>query len=193
MFTDVSTVFGFECLIVTVNGFVHQLDQFTAGIFLQQFIPAAAPHDFDYLPAGTCEHTFHFVNDFTVTVYRAVKTLQVTVDNEDQVVQAFADSDIDCTFRFRLIHLAITQEGINGLLRSVFQTTVFQIFQELSLIDSCQRPQTHRNGRELPEVRHQFRVRIRRQTFAADFLTEIVQLLFGQTTFHECACVVARA
>ncbi len=41
------------------------------------------------------------------------------------------------------------------------------------------------DGRELPEVRHQFRVRVGRDTLAIHFLTEVVQLLFGQTTFGE--------
>ncbi|CSA76447.1 Uncharacterised protein [Vibrio cholerae] len=45
--------------------------------------------------------------------------------------------------------------------------------------------QTHRYGWELPEFRHQFRVWVRRKTFAIHFLTEVVQLLFGQTAFNE--------
>ncbi len=40
--TYVSAVFGFEGLVVAVNGFVHQLDQFTAGVFTQQLIPTTA-------------------------------------------------------------------------------------------------------------------------------------------------------
>ena len=36
VFTNIRTIFRFEGLVVAVNGFVHQLDQFTAGIFTQQ-------------------------------------------------------------------------------------------------------------------------------------------------------------
>ena len=56
--TNVGTVFGFEGLVVTVNGFVHQLDQFTAGVFTQQFVPTGTPHYFDNVPASTCEDAF---------------------------------------------------------------------------------------------------------------------------------------
>ncbi len=190
--TNVRAVFGFEGLIVAVNGFVHQLDQFTAGVFTQQLIPTTAPHHLDYVPASAFEDAFQFVDDFAVTGYRAVQTLQVTVDNEDQVIQFFTGRDGDRAFGFRLIHLAVAKEGVNGLLGSIFQTTVFQIFQEFSLVDRTNRTQTHRDGRELPEFRHQFRVRVGRQAIAVNFLTEVVHLLFSQTTFQECASVNAR-
>src|SRR5699024_4751611 len=138
------------------------------------------------------EDTFQFVDDLAVTGDRAVKTLQVTVDNEDQVIQFFTGSDGDRTFGFRFVHFTVAEEGVNGLFRGIFQATVFQIFQEFSLVDSTDRTQTHRNGRELPEFRHQFRVRVGRQAFAVNFLTEVVHLLFSQTTFQECACVDTR-
>ncbi len=43
---------------------------------------------------------------------------------------------------------------------------MFQIFQEFSLVNSTNRTQTHRYGWELPEFRHQFRVRIGREAIA---------------------------
>ncbi|VAL71315.1 Uncharacterised protein [Enterobacter kobei] len=190
--TNVGTVFGFEGLVVAVNGFVHQLDQFTAGVFTQQLIPTTAPHHFDHVPASTCEDAFQFVDDLAVTGYRTIQTLQVTVDDEAQVVQLLTGRDGDRAFRFWLIHFTVAQEGVNGLLRGVFQTTVFQVLQEFSLIDRTDWTQTHRYGRELPELRHQFRVRVRRQTLTVNFLTEVVHLLFSQTTFQEGTCIDAR-
>ena len=192
MLTNVCAIFGFEGLVVAVNSFVHQLDQFTAGVFTQQLIPTTAPHHFDYVPASTFEDTFQFVNDFAVTGDRAVQTLQVTVDDEDQVIQFFTGRNGDSTLGFRLVHLTVAKESVNSLFRGVFQATVFQIFQELSLIDRTDWAQTHRNGRELPEFWHQFRVRVGRQAIAMNFLTEIVHLLFSQTAFQECTCVNAR-
>ncbi|GAR59747.1 hypothetical protein NGUA15_01521 [Salmonella enterica] len=190
--TYVSAVFGFEGLVVAVNGFVHQLDQFTAGVFTQQLIPTTAPHDFNNVPASTCKDAFQFVNNLAVTGDRAVKTLQVTVDNKDQVVQFFTGGDGDRAFGFRLIHLAVAEEGVNGLFRGIFQATVFQIFQEFRLVDSTDWAQPHRDGRELPEFRHQFRVRIGREAIAVNFLTEVIHLFLGQTTFQERASVDAR-
>ncbi len=109
-----------------------------------------------------------------------------------QVVQLLAGRDGDRAFGFRLIHLAVAQEGVNGLLRGVFQAAVFQVFQELRLVDRADWAQTHGYGRELPEFRHQFRVRVRGQAFAVHFLTEVVHLLFSQTTFQEGTRVDAR-
>ena len=190
--THVSAVFGFEGLVVTVNGLFHQLDQFTAGIFTQQLIPASAPDNLDNVPASTAKDAFQFVNDLAITGNRAVKALQVAVDNEDQVVQLLTGRDGDRAFGFRLVHLAVAEESVNGLFGSVFQAAVFQILQELSLINRTDWAQTHRDGRELPEFRHQFRVRIRGQTFTVNFLTEVVHLLFSQTTFQESTRVDAR-
>ena len=141
--TNVGTVFGFEGLVVAVNGFVHQLDQFTAGVFTQQFVPTGTPHDFDHVPASTCEDAFQFVDDLAVTGYRTIQTLQVTVDDEAQVVQLLTGRDGDRAFRFWLIHFAVAQEGVYGLLRGVFQTTVFQILQEFRLVDRTDWAQTH--------------------------------------------------
>ncbi len=161
MFAHVGAVTGFKGLIVAVDGFVHQLNQLAAGVFLQQLIPATAPDHFDDVPAGAREDAFQFVDDLAVAGNRTVQTLQVTVDDEHQVVQLLAGRDGDRAFGFRLVHLAVAEEGVNGLVRGVFQAAMFQIFQELRLINGVQRTQTHGNGRELPEVRHQFRVRIR--------------------------------
>ncbi|MNH05287.1 hypothetical protein D3C79_646070 [compost metagenome] len=188
----VSAVFGFEGLVVAVQGFVHQLDQFAAGVFTQQFIPTSAPDHFQYLPACAGEDAFQLIDDLAVTGDRAVQTLQVAVDDEYQVVQLLTGSDGDRALGFRLIHLAVAQEGVNGLSRGVLQATVFQIFQELRLIDGADWAQAHGNGRELPEFRHQFRMRVRRQAFAVNFLTEVVHLVFGQAAFKEGTCVNAR-
>ena len=98
MFTNVRTIFRFEGLVVAVNGFVHQLNQLTAGVFTQQLIPTAAPDNLDNVPASTTEDAFQFVNDFAVTGDRAVQTLQVAVDDEDQVVQFFTGGDGDSAF-----------------------------------------------------------------------------------------------
>ena len=69
---------------------------------------------------------------------------------------------------------------------------IVQILEEARLIDGLNRPQAHRDRRELPEVRHQPRVRIRRKPFAVDFLTEVRELLFADAAFQKGARVHAR-
>ena len=76
--------------------------------------------------------------------------------------------------------------------RRARQTTAFQVFQEAGLINGHQRAQAHRHGGELPEIRHQPRVRVGGQTLAVHFLAEAVQILFAQAAFQEGAGVHAR-
>ena len=47
-----------------------------------------------------------------------------------------------------------------------------QVLHEARLVDRHQRAEAHRDGRELPEVRHQPRVRVGREAAAADLLAE---------------------
>src|SRR3546814_7783461 len=57
--------------------------------------------------------------------------------------------------------------------------------------DLLNRAQPHGYCRELPEIRHQPRVRIGRQALTIHFLAEVVHLLFADAAFHECTGVNA--
>src|SRR5699024_10551155 len=65
---------------------------------------------------------------------------------------------------------------------------------EASLINRGQRTQPHDHTWELPEVRHQPRMWVGRQTpaGAGDLLTDTIQLIFTQTTFQVGPSVDAR-
>src|SRR5690606_34801717 len=93
---------------------------------------------------------------------------------------------------FRLVGLAVAQEAPDFLLAGGNETTALQVLHETCLVDRLDRAQTHGHGGELPEVRHQPRVRVRGQTFAVDFLAEVVQLVFRDAPFEEGAGVHAR-
>ena len=185
VFANVRTVFGFEGLVVAVQAFFHTLFQGVVGIACQEAVPAAAPNHFQHIPARTAEVAFQFLNDFAVTAYRAVQTLQVAVDYKDQVVQAFAGGQCNGALAFRLVHLAVAAEAPYFATFGFGQAARFQVFQEARLVNRHQRAQAHGYGGELPEIRQQMRVRVRRQAVAANFLAEIVQLVFAQTAFHE--------
>ena len=75
---------------------------------------------------------------------------------------------------------------------AVDDAAVLQVAHEARLIDRHDRAEPHRHGRELPEVRHQPRMRIRRQPFAVDFLPEVVELFFAEAAFEKRARVDAR-
>jgi len=120
--------------------------------------------------------------------------LQVAVDDEGEVVEFLAGGDTDRTERFDLVHLAVAEERPHVLVGRVLDTAVVQIAVEPGLVDGVDRAEAHRDGRELPEVRHQPRVGIGRQAAAGagQFLPEPVELVFGQPALEEGPCVDAR-
>ena len=68
-----------------------------------------------------------------------------------------------------------------------------QVPVEPGLVDRVDRAEAHGDGRELPEVRHQPRVRVGRQAAAGvrQLLAEAVQLVLGQPALQERAGVDA--
>ena len=86
MFTHIRAIFGFESLIIPINALIHAFFQQPFGIHRQQRIPTATPNHFEHIPTCTTEITFEFLNDFTVAAYWAIETLQVAVDDKNQIV-----------------------------------------------------------------------------------------------------------
>ena len=71
------------------------------------------------------------------------------------------------------------------------ETAVVEVFEEPCLVDRHQRTETHRHGRELPEMRHQPGVRVGREALASHLLAEVEHLLLAQPPFQERARVEA--
>ena len=180
-------------LILTVGDFAHALDQQAVAVVLDQAVPIAAPDDFDHVPAGAAEDGFQFLDDLAVAAHRTVESLQVAVDDEDQVVEFFARGQRDRAQRFGLVHFAVAEECPDFAAGRFLQAAIFQILDEARVVDRLDRAQSHRDGRELPEVRHQPRVRIRRQAAACfQFAAEILQLLLRHAAFEIGAGIDAR-
>src|SRR3984893_1333393 len=111
LLAHIGTVLGLEVLIFTVDAFFHALAQQARFVFGEQRIPAGAPTHLDDIPAGAAEDSFELLHDLTVTAYRAVETLEVAVDNKDQIVESLAAAERDRAERFRLVHLAVPHES----------------------------------------------------------------------------------
>ena len=171
-------------LILTIHALFHTAAQQALVIFFKQGIPQTPPDHLDHIPAGTTEHAFQFLNDLAVTPYRAIQTLQVTVDHKHQVIQLLAAGQSQRTEGFRLVHLAIAHEGPHLAVVLLDQLAVLQVLHDVGLIDGLDRPKPHGHSGELPEIRHQPRVRVRRQTLPVHFPTEVIQLLFADTPFQ---------
>src|SRR5262245_46677018 len=89
---EVCTALNKEFLILTVGDFAQTPYQQAVAIILNQAVPIAAPDDFDDIPTRAAEDRFQFLNDLAVAAHRPVKTLQVAVDDPDQIVELFARS-----------------------------------------------------------------------------------------------------
>ena len=79
------------------------------------------------------------------------------------------------------------------MLAGVLDAAGVQVAVEAGLVDGGQRAEAHRDGRELPEVGHQPRMRVAREPLAGhDLAPEVIELALGQAALEEGAGVDAR-
>ena len=185
-------VLRLESLILAVNAFLHALQQDAALVAHEQRVPVRAPDHLDHVPAGAAETGFELLDDLAVAAHRPVEALQVAVDDKDQVVEFLAPGKRNCAERFGLVHLAVAHERPHFAALRLDNAAVFDIAHEARLVDRHEGPKAHRHRRELPEIRHEPRMRIGRQALAFDFAAEIVELLFRDAALEISARVDAR-
>ena len=137
---------------------------------------------------------FEFLDDFAVAAHRAVEPLQIAIDDPDEVVEILARRERERPERFRLVAIRRRRESPDFRLLLPFrQAARLQVAVEPRLIKRQDRAKAHRDRRELPEIRHQIRMRIRRQPAAfGEFLPEILQMLFVQPAFEKRPRIHAR-
>ena len=56
VFANIGAAFGFECLVITIGGAVHQINKCAFAIVSKEFIPFATPYDLDDVPARAPEN-----------------------------------------------------------------------------------------------------------------------------------------
>ena len=179
-------------LVLAVDDFAHPLDEQAVAVLLEQRVPLAAPDDLEHVPAGAAEDRLELLDDLPVAADRTVEALKVAVDDEDQIVELFAGGEGDGAKRFGFVGLAVAEEGPDLRVGSLLQPAILEVAHEARLVDRADRPEAHRDGRELPEVGHQPRVRIRRQPAARPQLAaEVLELLDADATLEERAGVDA--
>jgi hypothetical protein len=172
-------------LILPVDDFAHPLDQQAVAVLGQQRIPFPAPDNLDHVPARAAERGFELLDDLTVAPDGTVEALQVAVDDEDEVVELLTRGQRDRPERFGLVGLPVADERPHFRVRSGLHPAVLEIAGEARLIDGHQRPEAHRDSRVLPEVRHQPRVGIGRQTAALLKLpTEVLEMRLVDPPFE---------
>jgi hypothetical protein len=179
-------------LVLAVHHLAHPACQPAVLVPRQQSIPVTPPQDFDHVPSRAPEHRLQLLNNAPVAADRSVQTLQIAVDHEDQVVQTLPAGQRDRAQRFRFIRLAVTDEYPHLLTVVGTQASIVQIPGVPGLIDAHDRPQPHRDGRELPEIGHQPRVGIRSCTTPlSQILAEMIQLILTQPPFQIRAGIYA--
>ena len=187
----VGAVLRLEGLVLAVDRLFHPEVEPPLGVGLEQRIPAGAPDHLDHVPAGTTEVRLELLDDLAVAAHRAVEPLQVAVDHEDEVVEPLAAGQRDRAHRLGLVHLAVAHERPDLPVARVDDAARRQVLHEPRLVDRHQRAEPHRDGRELPEVRHQPGMRVRREAVAVDLLPEAAQLVLAQPPLEERAGVDA--
>jgi hypothetical protein len=189
-------VFGGKGLHLAVHRLRKRLRQGARQVARKEAVPVAAPDQFDDVPAGAGKQLFELVDDAAVAAHRAVQALQVAVDDPDHVVQPFARGQRQRAHGFGLVHLAVAEHAPDLAARAVEQTAVREVAHEARVVDRADRAYAHGAGRELPEVRHQIRVRIAAQALRAlagrgEFLAVKAQVFFVEAAFQVGACIHA--
>ena len=82
-------------LVIAIDNFIHAGLHDAFAVARKQYVPLAAPDNFDDIPASAAEAAFEFLNDFAVTAHRAIEALQVAVNNQYQIVEFFTRGYID--------------------------------------------------------------------------------------------------
>src|SRR5579864_3368194 len=187
-------IFGLEGLVFAVDALFHALDQHAGVVAGQKRVPAGAPDDLDHVPLGAAEGGFQLVDDLAVAAHRAVKPLQVAVDDEDEIVEFLARGQRELrTHGFGLVGLAVADEGPDFARSFRNDSAVLQVAHEARLVNRVERAQAHGDRWETPEVWHQPGMRIGAQAgLVAQFVAKVFQLLLGEASFEKSAGVNAR-
>ncbi len=77
-------------LELAVDRLVQALQDHVIVVTREQRVPLRAPQQLDHVPAGAGEESLELLDDRAVAAHRTVETLQVAVDDEDQIVEALA-------------------------------------------------------------------------------------------------------
>jgi len=139
IFADIVTTGHRVHLVLTVRDFFHAFGQQPVFILGQQRVPVAAPDHLDDIPAGAAEGGFQFLHDFAVAAHRPVQTLQIAIDDKDQVVKLLAGRQGDGAQRLGLIQFTVAEKSPDFLIAELDQVAIFEVAVEPGLVDGHDR------------------------------------------------------
>ena len=182
---DVGPRLDGQLLVLAVDRGVHSVEQHPVHVLGEECVPTRAPDHLDHVPAGAAEHRLELLDDLPVAAHRPVQSLQVAVDDEDQVVEMLAAGDAEGADGLGLVHLAVAHEAPDPAAAGVDQAAGVEVAVDVGLVDGGDRPQPHGDGGELPEVGQRARVGVAGEPVAPDLVAEVVELLLGQAPLDE--------
>src|SRR6185503_19948926 len=97
---NVASGFRRVLLPLAIHDFAKAFDEEAFLIGSKQGIPEPSPDRLDDVPSGATKCGYEFLDDVAVAAHRAVETLQVAVDDEDQIVEFLPRCERDCPQRF---------------------------------------------------------------------------------------------
>src|SRR5262245_53926382 len=141
--SDIGPVFDDVFLVLAIDYFPHAVHELAVRVGGQQGIPVTPPDDLDDVPARAAEAGLQLLDDLPVPPDRPVEALQVTVDDEDQVIEFFAYRQVDGPQRFGLIGFTVADKAPYLLLRRIEDIPVLEIAEETGVVDRHDRAQPH--------------------------------------------------
>ena len=174
---DVCPVGDRHALRFAVGRLGHFVHEHAVDVARKEIVPLPRPEHLDDVPARPAEDRFELLDDLSVAANRSVEALQVAVHDEREVVESLAGRDVQRPKRLGLVALAVADERPHARCGRVLDAAVLQVAVEARLVDRRERTKAHRNSRELPELRHEPRVRVAREPLAGnDLAAKVVEL-----------------
>ena len=189
---DGGAVGGHDALLVAVDQPVEAGGQQALRVPSEEVVPRTAPEHLDDVPAGPAEATFQFLDDLGISTDGAVEALQVAVHRHHDVVEALATGKGELREGFGFVGFTVAHRVPDPGGTGGGQTSVFEVAIEACLMDGRHGAQAHADGGELPEIGHQAGMRVAREALATDLLSELFDVLVGQSTLKPSTGVDAR-
>ena len=143
MLPRITTVAALVVLVVTVNRLVHTLLHQTELVLLKKLVPQPTPDDLDHVPPCTPEHTFQLLDNLAVAANGSIKSLQIAIDDKNQVIEFLAPCQRDGTQGLRFIHFTVTGKTPYLAVTHVRKIPMVEVLHDVSLVDGLQRPKPH--------------------------------------------------
>ena len=150
-------------LVVAVEGLLHALQEQALVVGGEQRVPARAPDDLEtFQPAPRkIVSSSWMILPLPRTGPSSRCRLQLTT--KTRLSSCSRPARRDRAERLGLVGLAVAEERPHLAAARVHDPAALQVLHEAGLVDGHDRAQAHRHGRELPQLGHEPRVRIRGQ------------------------------